>query len=201
METKDVVLRSWDDAKGLCFEANEHGIATLKAEFLAEAEEFLFLRKGEDFGGDVIGFMAAAINALSDVSLTDRMKDLIVYAVASEKIAKYYPQIRKLIDKARESYQTTPWKGRKPKDLKILLWPDETNREAQPLFERQGYMVNYYASPDKKGSHRFYLNEKRYCLFLRTEQDRFLGFIGDDETVRAGLKAVFEREWEESVLP
>ena len=182
------------------FEANEPGIAVLKAEFLAEANEYLYLRKGEDFGGDIIGYMATCINALADVSLIDAVKDFVVYTTAAEHVAKYYPAIKKKISQVEERFRHNPW-TRKPKKLHILLWPDEQNEAARPIYEAQGYEVHFYSSELDKGQHRLYLNEKRYCLFLRTSDNRFVGFIGSDVQMNNALKTQFEAEWGKSRKP
>lgn len=182
------------------FEANEPGIAILKAEFLDEADDYLYLRKGEDFGGDLIGYMSIQVNALADASLINLVASLVVFVQAAETVARYYPKIKRMIADARKRFTEAPWK-RKPKDLKLLLWPNIRNEEARPLYEVQGYQVRFYVSKRDMGQHRLYLNEKRYCLFLRTGEDRFLGFIGRDAETHQSLKSFFETEWRKARKP
>ncbi|MBI2919236.1 MAG: hypothetical protein HYY01_14780 [Chloroflexi bacterium] len=182
------------------FEADQHGIVALKAEFLDEADEFLWLRKGEDFGGDVIGYMSAAINALADRALIDLVKNLPVYTDAAQKVAELYPSIRQSIKRAASRFRSDPW-TKKPKDLRLLLWPDDTNEQARPLYERQGYEVRFYPSQALTGSLRLYLNEKRFCLFFRTGDNSFFGLVGADEETRSQLSQLFEDEWSRARKP
>ena len=124
----------------------------------------------------------------------------VVYTTAAERVAKYYPAIKRMIADLKTRFFTAPW-TRKPKRLQLLVWPDARNEEARPLYEEQGYEVRFYSSELEKGHHRFYLNERRYCLFLRTGDDRFFGFIGSDTETRNTLRTLFEKEWKKARKP
>ena len=69
-----------------CFDIDVEGIVNLKAEFAMEADEFLWLRKGEDVGADVIAALLGITNSLADASLVDTLKDILVYIKTVEII-------------------------------------------------------------------------------------------------------------------
>jgi len=174
------------------FSANSKGIIEKKAEFYDEARKYLLLRKGEDIGAEIIAVMSLFINSLSDVSFLEVAKDFIVYTTVLERIYKYYSGARDRLEK-RKATVLPP-----PKDLRILCWPDKENREAKPIFQAQGYQVKRYENELQKGPLRYYLNEKRYCLFIRSGEDTFTGVIGDNPDTIAELKQTFEKEWSTS---
>ena len=181
------------------FLANSKGIIEKKAEFLGESEEFLLLRKGEDVGADIIACLAITVNALSDISLLDEAKEFLVYAAVMDRISSFYRRIKAIIDKKRKIASEGGRGPIKPKDLRILCWPDSENRESKPMYENQGYFVRRYKSEGQKGPLRYYLNEKRYCIFMRTGEDEFTGVIGNSKETISELRKAFEDEWKTSV--
>ena len=172
------------------FNANTKGIIEKKAEFFNEAREFLFLRKGEDVGIEIIGFMSFAINVIADPLLADMIREFIFYENVLRRINRYYQKIKQIIE-SRKKEVLSP-----PKDLRIILCPDRENTEAKPIYEAQGYQIKSYENELIKGPFRYYLNEKRYCLFLRTGKDTFTGFIGNNSDTINELKISFENEWQ-----
>lgn len=183
------------------FEADTPGIVTLKAQFADEAEEFLWLRKGEDVGADIIATFLALVNTLGNLNLMELVTAYALFHAVKEGMKNDYKAIWKLWERAQKLFKENPFSGRKPKDLRILCWPDEDNEEARPLYEVQGYSVRHYRDERLRGSHRFYLNDERYCLFFRTPDERFFGFIGKDTEVMSQLRTHFEYEWDNAVVP
>ena len=61
------------------------------------------------------------------------------------------------------------------------------------------YQVRHYKDRAHAGSHRFYLTEKEYCLFIRKPDSTFFGFRGSDEDIISDLKTQFALEWHSSV--
>lgn len=200
------------------FEADEPGVTLLKDDFRNEAEEFLFLRKGEDFGA----FLIQAMEALSwgpDIMKTlyyayepitdfagfhienalelDWDKFLTSYLLISNSLELSKKQLEKI--KERFWYRRTQKKS-KPV-ICILCYPDKRNERARVGWEALGAKVRHYKEESQKGSHRLYLNEKRYAMFYRSAEERFFGFIGDDQDTISRLKELFEAEWERAKDP
>jgi hypothetical protein len=181
LESSENFILKVQDKPGIkYFETNERGIINLKVEFGAEAKEFLLLRKGEDALPLILVTFFGIINSLNEHHVGEILGGIAVLVKTLNKIKKLYPEIKKLISQAEENYKTTRLAGRNPKEVRILCCSNKETEEARPLYEAQGYQVRFYADESLSGSHRYYLNEKRFCLFLRTSKKHFFGFIGDD---------------------
>ena len=72
----------------------------------------------------------------------------------------------------------------------------ENNLEVLPIFKALGGRVRHFGPDADLGRLRYYVNDRRFCLFVRTPDDAFFGLIGDDPLVIDHLKADFLNEWE-----
>ncbi len=181
------------------FEADEPGIVKLKAEFAEEADEFLYLRKGEDIGSLDIACLLAHINMLTDGSLHTSLDEMRQWVQFGTNLLTFVPVMGMVYKRAKDFWLKRQWSGRKPRKLLLLLSPDNANREALPIYRAQGYEVRQYSQPSEKGKHRFYLNDKRFAVFLRRPDKTFIGLMGTDEKIRGELRRLFESEWYSSL--
>jgi len=178
------------------FQADEGGIIELKAEFVAEASRFLYLRKGEDVGADVISvFYSLCRNVDWPTILSDfdwnNLTETRVNATA------LIPTISSLILRV----ELLPWfqkkrkkRSKQIKDFHIICTKNETTLKAYPINSSLGVNVRFYTK-QKAHLHRYYVSDKRYAFFVRHGK-HFFGHIGDDPKMIDALKSSFEDEWE-----
>lgn len=204
---------------GKWFVADEAGVSRLKRDVRKRAKEFLYLRKGEDFGAVIQMLLeaynsgASAIEAIwtaysssADVSLagitvdsllkSDFVKWLLLYEAISEG--------KELIIKDAERMKAvltgaTDW-IRRPK-IKILCTSNETNVRAGLGWRALGAKIRNYLDDGSSGSHRYYLSDCEFAFFIRQPDKSFLGFHGEEEGLLATLKNAFEAEWESNKSP
>ena len=181
------------------FCANSKGIIEKKAEFFDEAEEFLYLRKGEDVGADIIAVLAMVYQQMYDDSFWSFVGKTSAISAIIERIIKFYRWIREKIEERKEALRNNLDVHKPVSDVRIICWPDTDNKKVKPLFRKLNYRVHRYESESQKGALRYYLNEKRFCLFIRTGDDDFTGVIGNDSRTIAELKQAFEKEWASSI--
>ena len=216
-DVEKAVLKFYGIERGKWFEADLAGISQLKREVHRNADEFLLLRKGEDWGAviemlfelmaqspETIEFVfshyfehfpevASSVN-LNKLLEMDWVQILAFYKVITngkELIIKTWEIMENILDPGRN-------KGSLP-ELRILCNSDEVNEKARIGWEDMGFKVRNYKDPAKAGSHRFYLTEKEYCIFIRKPDSTFFGFRGSDKDVISNLKSQFCLEWDINV--
>ncbi len=192
------------------FVANEEGIVKLKSEFLIEAEEFLLLRKGEDIGGELIALFIEVVSSaresiefVFETEFAKIVKKYFDFLWEAAEAYALYRTMRETIIEAIESYASKEKRqvsSKKLNRLNILCFPDEENEKARLHYERLGYQVRHYRSADEKGLHRFYVNEKRWCFFLRSGE-QFKGVVGTDQPTILKLVEQFDLEWKDAREP
>lgn len=214
------------------FEANEPGVTALKDDFRYEAEKFLFLRKGEDFGGFLLQLLEAldqgpdavmaltnayeSISDFTDLSIERLVKfdwkEFLVWYIAVSKAlemsSKQVKKLKKFIWERLLSRPHIPKRKSKPvsrrkskPDIRLLCSPDARNERARIGWEAIKAQVRHYPKKSQAGSHRFYLNEKRFTLFYRDVRGHFFGLIGHDLKSITKLKELFEIEWAGAKIP
>lgn len=205
------------------FEADEPGVLHLKEEFRDERPEYLFLRKGEDFGGiaimllealergpEAIQAVHAAYHGVVDLStvVIDRIQEfdwkefLILYVLISKSAELSGKHIEAIIKPFWERIVKRSRSGTgKKKDLRLLCSPDERNERARIGYEALGYQVRHYPEKYQAGSHRLYITNKRYALFHRAQGGKFFGVRGRDKSTIKRLTELFEEEWDHAIIP
>lgn len=212
-DVEKAVLNTYGLRGGKWFEADLAGISQLKREVHRNADEFLFLRKGEDFGAFIemlYELMAQTPEQIAAVfSLYYGRFPVVAASVDLQKLSDidwkqilaFYTLITKGKElaiatwkKMKEILVTGRGKGRLPK-LRILCIPDDVNEKARIGWEEMGFQVRHYKDAAQAGSHRFYLTEKEYCFFIRKPDSTFFGFRGSDQDVISDLRSQFDLEW------
>lgn len=219
-ESYDFFLKIVNAGEVHRFESDEPGVARLKVETELEAEEYLYLRKGEDFGGFVTELIQAAslgINQLTmlieayaplapdllNISIKETIESFDDFLELYLIITGINTKWKELSKKQFRSFSDFfPFKSRSRKpEVKILCNPDERNEGARIGWEANKHEVRHYIDPKKAGSHRLYLTEKRYVLFYRSPNNNFFGIIGRDEKTIVRLKELFKEEWKSAKMP
>lgn len=215
-DVDDIVFNSYEVKNSQWFVANKSGISQLKLMTRQEAHEFLYLRKGEDFGCvmqmmyELLSQSPETIHATYSMyqSHFPQLADIVsvedLINLNWGKILAFYLLITKgkeLIIKAEKSLESFWHKVRKGKptpripDLQIICNPEEINEIARLGWESMGFRVRHYIDSKQAGSHRFYLTENSYCFFIKKTDSTFFGFKGSDIAVINELKQQFEDEW------
>ncbi|HDH08720.1 MAG TPA: hypothetical protein ENG96_04495, partial [Gammaproteobacteria bacterium] len=168
------------ELSGKWFVADEAGVSRLKREVRIRAKEYLYLRKGEDFGC-VIQMLFEAWNSGSvDIQLIwdaystnlDPLYDLSNISLNSlldldlEAWLWFYNIISKrkeLLVKsalAMDELLTKTGQWVKGANIKILCCEDEINLRAGLGWRALGCEIRRYRDEKTSGSHRFYLSER-----------------------------------------
>ena len=80
-------------------------------------------------------------------------------------------------------------------DFRIIASPQRDEiTVAITLMRRNGFKVKNIPK-NKRGSLRYFVRPDKYCLFFRVGNE-FFGFYGSDKQTIAGLKRLFEAEWD-----
>lgn len=204
------------------FEANSSGISQLKMMTRQDAHEFLYLRKGEDFGGVMQMLFELMSQSPEVIQATYSMYLSHIPEIASEvsldallevdwaQVLAFYliiTKVKELVIRNGEALKSWWENIRKGKPtpsipyLRIICNPDDVNERARIGWESMGYEVRHYADPKQAGSHRYYLSEKSYCFFIRKPDSTFFGFRGSDPSLINELKSQFEQEWHTAIIP
>lgn len=196
------------------FTTDQAGISWIKRITRQETREFLYLRKGEDFGGLLQFLVELASQAPEQIEATfslymdtfpDLLKDIDYQSLVKldwAQILAFYIVMSKgkeLIVKSEK--KLAEWlrigKPKLPKlpDLRIICNPDEVNEAARLGWESLGFKVRHYRDTARAGTHRYYLSEKCFVFFIRRPDRTFFGFRGTDSSIIRDLKKQFEEEW------
>jgi len=216
MTTFDVekaVLKHHSLKRTQWFEANLAGISQLKREVHKNANEFFYLRKGEDFGAFIEMLLELMVQTPEQITSVfslyfERFPELAasldlhkLTEIDWKEILSFYTLMtlgKELViaswKKMKVLLAPKPGDVKLPK-LKILCYPDEVNKKARIGWEDMNYQVRNYKKKAQAGRHRFYLSEKEYCFFIRKPDSTFFGFRGSDQDVIRDLLIQFALEW------
>ena len=208
------------DFSGKWFIADEPGISCLKREVRRRAKEYLYLRKGEDFGAVIQMLLEAynsgapAIEAIWNAYASSDDIDLAGITLDSlieSDFAKWLP-LYAAISKGRELVRKDAAKmvvllkmgadWARGVRIKILCSPKATNLRAglgwRALLNSE---IRHYIDEHSAGSHRFYLTEREFAFFVRQPDKSFLGFHGQERALLEELKSAFDSEWQANEPP
>jgi len=181
------------NSSGQYFRSDQVGIDKLKNEFLKEAREFVYYRKGEWHGG-----LASVQHAIAWAQANP--------AWVSIGIAMYTPSKDLVILVAKSLGKTVAWATEKVKEYFASLKPRHVTRrvivskgidpEVVEKWEAvcgKGGVVTIPNS--QKGPWRYFINEKRYAIFTRVGENDLRGIIGNEPEMIQTLRQMFDTEF------
>ena len=189
--TEQSIISIYNLQQAEWFITDEAGITELKRQIRMRAQEYLYLRKGEDFGAfiqmlfelfsqspDVIQTVLDSYFRTYDSILKDININKIIALDWSEVLAFYMilTDSKELIFKTKKEIMNVlkfSKKLVKLKDFKILCNPDEINKKAKKGWDLLDCKVINYKKYENAGSHRFYISEKEIYIFIRKSDRSF----------------------------
>jgi len=225
---KDVSYMIADSATGHFFQASGDGTAPLQLKFEMEAEQFVFLRKGEWGVGELVTPVLAWMSAGGADAVTQVMTNSADVAIqvlewAKEEdwatplakitaatlmveqiiasIERSVRRIKGMIDDVSSQFKAekTSLSELQSPDRKVIRCAGEKSSDlALPSCVLADIHVRQYQEDDGKyiSRHRYYVNEKHFCLFLGLGERRYVGWYGDDQRMIEALRADFLRDWD-----
>lgn len=168
------------------FEGNLARVTDIQKEFFDQADEFCLFRKGEF---DNIVEICKHIGQFVD----ENKCWLVPCAIAS--VNTTVNLIRLVADRRDKRHaQGKANKSTPPsKALAVVSTSTPMNESHLKKLADYGAVVHVIAEKDR-GRMRFFVNEKRYCLFFRQEKDDFWGYIGSDPQTIDRLVCMFSQD-------
>jgi len=168
------------------FSANVTGITFLKAQFLLEAKEFFYLRKGEDVNAHIIATIYGHSLGFDWGKITDI-------------------ETRKDVDELLNFVQNETWfsklDARRDKhiiDYRIICIEEEHTIRGKNINDHLGVSVKFIPS-EKRHLYRLYLNDDSFAFFYRNGVGQYAKFYGyiceDDPEMINSWKNAFIEEW------
>jgi len=209
-----------EHATGRLFSASGDGTAPLQLQFCLEAEKFLYLRKGEWGVGELVVPVMAWVQQVGWEALTTSadvgaeilkmakgagwesiLPKIAVATLSAEMIiASVERSARRITSMVRD---LSDWiRGQKPPSARIgasdarVICTAGKSDSALPFCVRANMHVRQYIDPGERSRHRYYVNEKHFCLFLALGRRKYIGWYGDDPQMIDALRKDFEREWQ-----
>ena len=168
------------------FEGNLARVTDIQKEFFDEADEFCLYRKGE-FDNIV------EISRYIGQFVAENKAWLLPCAFLAVNTAV---NVIRLVRDRRDK-GPAQGKGIKPrppsKALAVVSASTPMNQSHLKELARLGAVVHLIAEKNR-GRMRFFVNEKRYCLFFRQQKDDFWGYIGSDAQTIDRLVCMFSQD-------
>ena|GEM_PF-2634305 len=180
-------------ASGESFRADQAGIDQLKNEFLQEAREFLYYRKG--------GWNGAAASVEHSVAWAESHPEWVSTAVAmykpsEETVAWIAGALGWTVEETRKN-MARYFAGRKNRHVtrRVIVGEgiDMALVEKWEAVSGKGSVAIVPAS--EKGLLRYVVNEKGYALFTRIGADDLRGILGRAPEMVQALREMFDREF------
>ncbi len=80
--------------------------------------------------------------------------------------------------------------------FRVISSETESNKEHLKKLKEKGARISIIVEQET-GKLRYFVNEKRFCLFIRQRGDKFFGVIGTDPLMISQLKELFEQDFKE----
>ena len=181
------------NASGQYFRADQIGVNGLKNEFLKEAREFVYYRKGEWRGASASVQHAIAWAQANPewVSIAAAMytpsKDLVLL------VAKALGKTVTWATKKVKEYFTSP----KPRHVtRKVIVSEGIDLEVVEKWEAVCGKGGVVIIPNsQKGLWRYIVNEKRYAIFTRVGVNDLRGIIGNEPEMIQTLREMFDIEF------
>jgi hypothetical protein len=168
------------------FDKDLRELTDIQITFLRPDAKFVYFRKGEaennvPIMAAFIAVAAVVYNVIKDYpDFKKGVKSLITDIKAAAKVVLSY------IGKSPQRYQ-----------IREIACPDDPEvTTTLEVLRKLGGDVRYLPQ-ERRGKFRFFVNDTKYCLFVRKNDGRFSGVIGNDPTVISALKEAFESEWDD----
>lgn len=161
------------------FEGDLAKITEIQTSFLQEAKDFVYFRKGEF--DNIAEILSAVMDYIS------RNPEIVIVSVAA------YPGAKRIVTDSIKAVKrirrfAKDRKGKNELTFRIIL-----TKKAKE-FEKKGIGV-CMISEEKSGRLRFFINEKRFCLFIRQKENDFFEIIGTDKLIMSRLRKAFDYEY------
>jgi len=168
------------------FDVNLSELTDIQITFLRPDAKFIYFRKGE--AENNVPIMAAIVSVF-----------VIIY-----KVIKDYPDLKKGVNALISDIKAAAkivldYVGKSPQEHSIrqIACPDDPEVTITlEVLRKLGGDVRYLPQ-ERRGKFRFFVNDAKYCLFVRKNDGKFSGVIGNDSNIINALKEVFESEWDE----
>lgn len=219
-----MAIKKWR-IKGEAFKADQEGIDQLKDEFIEKAQDFVCYRKGEWHGiNSSIKFVKRLKEDRPKLIITpqgfypniEMVSDDIIkivprpnpgnieYLILLGILLKYYPEIKEIgkdmIKVGKEAQKFLhKYIGKRTSENILsarVICGESVDLEQiakwEELCGKDGVAIIPGA---KKSPVRYILNEKRYAIFARLEDDYLQGIIGKDTKTITMLRLIFDKEF------
>jgi hypothetical protein len=161
-------------------------LTDIQITFLRPDAKFIYFRKGE--AENNVPIMAAIVSVVA-----------IIY-----KVIKDYPDLKEgvkalITDIKAAARIVLDYVGKSSQEHRIrqIACPDDPEVTITlEVLRKLGGDVRYLPQ-ERRGKFRFFVNDAKYCLFVRKNDGRFSGVIGNDLNIINALKEAFESEWDE----
>jgi len=168
------------------FDVDIEKLTNIQITFLRPEAKFIYFRKGEAENNLMI------------------MPAIVAVAAVVYKVIIDYPELKKNIraiisDIKAAAKNILGYIRKSPERLRIqeIACPDDPDVTITlEVLRKLGGGVRYLPQ-ERRGKFRFFVNDTKFCMFVRKSDDMFSGVIGEDPNVIKALKEAFESEWEE----
>jgi hypothetical protein len=213
-----------DEPTGHLYCASGDGTAVLQLRFILEAQDFVYLRKGEWGVGEAVMPVVAwvqesGVNALiatgdAGVQILEWARNAEGWEATVAKIAGVAVLGSYTMDTVIACIDRNARRiGQAVSDLKAWLksrssggslgMPNKCQvicstsdqKDALLFCAKAGAEVRYAEPSVTKPGLRYYVNEKRYCVFLALGDREYIGWYGEDGAMVQALRKCFEEEW------
>jgi len=170
------------------FDVDLTKLTEIQITFLRPGAKFIYFRKGEAENNVLIAAKFLALLAVI-------YKVIIDYPELKEGVKAIISDIVSVAKKV-VSYIKKPHML----PLSEIACPDDPEVTITlEVIRKLGGDVRYLPH-ECRGKFRFFVNDTKYCLFVRKNDGRFSGVIGNDSNVLNALKEAFESEWKDLTL-
>ena len=190
IETKNV--------RGKSFAADQAGIDELKGDFLREAKQFCYYRKGEWTG------VAESVRQLSEWTILH--PEWVPVALAlyrpSKELLSDLRKVTKISVNALESmfFGKRPDRRKTHVTVRVIVGKRRGGKKDMSKWEALCGERSVARIPASQvGPFRYIVNDKRYAIFTRSGPNRLQGIIGGDESTITALRDKFDREFIEAL--
>lgn len=168
------------------FSADVEGVTFLKAQFLIEAKDFFYLRKGEDVNAHLIAAIYGCSCDFDWNNITNRdTRNDAIQLVTLAKSKNWFAQL------------DIP-KQRPIKDYRIICIEEDDTKRGKKINDYLKVDVLFIPS-DKRNLYRLYLNDTSFAFFYRHGEGlnaKFHGYIDDSNPKMVQRwKDAFLEEW------
>jgi hypothetical protein len=173
------------------FSADLDQLTEIQKTFFDLRNKFIYFRKGE---------------AANNIAIAAEWALLVAAVHAILELIKDYPKIRAgtilLKDDLLNIYRLIAAQFQQKPSLQLPVFreiacPDEDDITVSLELVNHFAGEVRYLPKERRGKFRYFVNDEKYCLFVRRNDGRFNGVIGDDPNMIATLKEAFEAEWDD----